>query len=173
MKDFIYGDMSEEDLRNQYKSIIAKFMGLSPFGGKDTWFLVPLKLGYEEVHINQFEYDTSIDALLPVIDKIEQTIEVDKWKFKFSMTLNNGHRPSICFERQEAYQPSSRTIPHWDMPWISGSEDEPMTKNEAAFRVVAKFIIWYNDAIVKEKKKNETTKKRLATRKRNLENNPN
>lgn len=165
--------MSKEDIRNQRVSTIAKFMGIKYFGGYDTWFLIPLgnhhSDGYREQHASKFTYDTSLDALMPVIDKIEQECINDKWRFKFNMTLNNGHRPYVNFERQEAYD-NRRSVPHWDMPHISVAEyEEPMTKYEAAFIVVADFISWFNEAEKYKEKVAKITEKRLATRKKNLE----
>ncbi len=76
---------------------------------------------------------------------------MDKWKFKVTITLNNGHRPYVDVTRQDAYSLHDST-PHGDMPTVSvrkGKKDEyniygPMTKLEATYQVVVEFIKWYN-----------------------------
>jgi hypothetical protein len=115
--------------------LIAEFMGLTVIDKKD----ITEKTDVTKYSVTEYQqYHKSWDWLIPVVEKIEQTITIDK-DFNEHHDLQVSWRVIIYDGTCEIYYSSmcyGQTLKF---------SRESTTKLEATYKAVVEFIKWYNE----------------------------
>lgn len=120
----------KSELMKTDNELIAEFMGLDVYKNYDEMKLVPLEQLKKYAYINELEYDTSWDRLMPVVDKIEQLgfnsdLKYTDWR--------PAHKQEWCLKFYGARD-------RYSNPFNFSTE----SKIDAVFKAVVDFIKWHN-----------------------------